>query len=64
MPGIENCCIDIISSKKELRFPNGAVLNYRTGVKSRAITTSQAGTVAVKESRITSIALAEPFTKR
>ena len=53
MPGIENCCIDIISSKKEVRFPNGAVLNYRTGVKSRAITTSQAGTVAVKESRIT-----------
>ena len=52
MPGIENCCIDIISSKKELRFPNSAVLNYRTGVQSRAIATSSADTVSVRESRI------------
>ena len=53
MPGLENCGIDIISSKKEIRFPNGAALNYRTGVKSRAITVSQADTVTVKEPRIT-----------
>lgn len=47
MPGIENCRIDIISSRKELQFPNGAVLNYRTGVQSRAIVTSSADTVSI-----------------
>ena len=47
MPGIENWGIDIISSKQELCFPNGAVLNYRSGVKSRAVTMSSADTVSV-----------------
>merc|ERR1711974_449844 len=42
MPGMEICGIDLISSKKELHFPNGTVVNYQTKTTTRAIKTSQA----------------------
>merc|ERR1712029_214268 len=30
MPGLEKCGIDVLSSKKELQFPNGVKINYIT----------------------------------
>ena len=30
MPGLEKCGIDIISSKAQIHFRNGAVLDYKT----------------------------------
>ena len=53
IPGMENCGIDLISSKKELHFPNGAVLNYRTQAKTRAITTSQAKAITTSQANPT-----------
>ena len=44
MPGLEKCGIDIISSKAQVHFKNGAVLDYKTGrevVRTRAISASQ-----------------------
>merc|ERR1711974_477807 len=41
IPGMENCGIDLISSKKELHFPNSTVVNYKTKTTTRAIKASQ-----------------------
>ena len=37
MPGLEKCGIDVISSKKELHFPNGTTVNYLTKTTTKAI---------------------------
>ena len=51
MPGLEQCGIDIVSSKGQVHFRNGAILDYKTGKevnKSRASHTSQKGTITVQ----------------
>merc|ERR1711974_512109 len=36
MPGLEKCGIDVISSRKELKFPNGVRFNYITKTITKA----------------------------
>ena len=51
MPGLEKCGIDVISSKKELLFPNGVRFNYLTKAVTKAIE-PRARAISAKESRV------------
>ena len=64
MPGMEICGIDVISSKKELHFPNGTVVNYLTKTTTKAIETSQARTITTSGPKVISrrILLQAPST--
>ena len=47
MPGLEQCGIDIISSRGQIHFKNGAVLDYKTGkevIRTRTIYTPRRAT--------------------
>merc|ERR1711974_67552 len=54
IPGMENCGIDLISSKKELHFPNGTVVNYKTQTTTRAIKASQTKATTAPGPKVTS----------
>jgi len=51
---MENCGIDLISSKKELHFPNGTVVNYKTQTTTRAIKASQTKATTAPGPKVTS----------
>ena len=51
MPGLEKCGIDVISSKKELLFPNGVRFNYITKTITQ-VAEPRARAVSAKESRV------------
>merc|ERR1711974_580038 len=64
MPGMEMCGIDVISSKKELHFPNGTIVNYLTKTTTKAIETPQARAITTSGTKIISrrILLQAPST--
>ena len=52
MPGMEMCGIDLISSKRELHFPNGAKVNYITKRAGKVTETPQARAIATTETKV------------
>merc|ERR1712029_1211329 len=52
MPGLEKCGIDVLSSKKELQFPNGVKINYLTKSVTKATEPARARAITTTESKV------------